>query len=67
MAQLAPGPLGHHIGDVAPLMVALNYFTQLEVYLAVFHLYSMSRKKVNYLKELIFSLAYSSVSVSLIY
>ncbi|CAH0603275.1 unnamed protein product [Chrysodeixis includens] len=29
-AQLAPGPLGHGIQDVAPLMVALNYFTQLE-------------------------------------
>ncbi|KAJ8729556.1 hypothetical protein PYW08_001137 [Mythimna loreyi] len=30
VAQMSPGPLGHAIEDVAPLMVALNYFTQLE-------------------------------------
>lgn len=30
-ALLAPGPLGHGVHHVAPLMVALNYFTQLEV------------------------------------
>ncbi|KAJ0181723.1 hypothetical protein K1T71_002445 [Dendrolimus kikuchii] len=30
LVQLGPGPLGHGLGDVAPLLVALNYFTQLE-------------------------------------
>lgn len=30
VAHMSPGPLGHAIRDVAPLMVALNYFTQLE-------------------------------------
>ncbi|XP_047041443.1 uncharacterized protein C05D11.1-like [Helicoverpa zea] len=30
VAQFSPGPKGHAIEDVAPLMVALNYFTQLE-------------------------------------
>ncbi|XP_075992092.1 uncharacterized protein C05D11.1-like [Anticarsia gemmatalis] len=30
VAQMAPGPLGHNIDDAAPLMIALNYFTQLE-------------------------------------
>lgn len=31
VAALSPGPLGHSVEHVAPLMVALNYFTQLEV------------------------------------
>ncbi|KAF9812013.1 hypothetical protein SFRURICE_021370 [Spodoptera frugiperda] len=30
VAALSPGPLGHSVAHVAPLMVALNYFTQLE-------------------------------------
>lgn len=30
VAQLAPGPLGHAVQDIAPLMIAINYFTQLE-------------------------------------
>lgn len=30
VAALSPGPLGHSVEHVAPLMVALNYFTQLE-------------------------------------
>ncbi|CAB3249821.1 unnamed protein product [Arctia plantaginis] len=30
VAHVSPGPLGHRARDVAPLMIALNYFTQLE-------------------------------------
>ncbi|KAH9645203.1 hypothetical protein HF086_005748 [Spodoptera exigua] len=30
VAQMSPGPLGHSPRDVAALMVAVNYFTQLE-------------------------------------
>ncbi|CAK1603337.1 unnamed protein product [Parnassius mnemosyne] len=30
LAQLSPGPLGHELADIAPLLVVLNYFTQLE-------------------------------------
>ncbi|XP_045538857.1 uncharacterized protein C05D11.1 [Papilio machaon] len=30
VAQMSPGPLGHAPQDLAPLLVALNYFTQLE-------------------------------------
>lgn len=35
VAALSPGPLGHSVTHVAPLMVALNYFTQLEVRLFI--------------------------------
>lgn len=31
VVQMSPGPLGHAPHDLAPLLVALNYFTQLEV------------------------------------
>ncbi|CAH2066403.1 unnamed protein product, partial [Iphiclides podalirius] len=30
VVQLSPGPLGYGLADTAPLLVALNYFTQLE-------------------------------------
>ncbi|XP_013133610.1 PREDICTED: uncharacterized protein C05D11.1-like [Papilio polytes] len=30
VVQMSPGPLGHAPHDLAPLLVALNYFTQLE-------------------------------------
>lgn len=31
MMQLSPGPRGYALDDVAPLLLSLNYFTQLEV------------------------------------
>ncbi|XP_068621033.1 uncharacterized protein C05D11.1-like [Battus philenor] len=30
VAQMSPGPLGYEVAEAAPLLVALNYFTQLE-------------------------------------
>lgn len=34
VTQLSPGPLGYTPRDLAALLVAINYFTQLEVYLS---------------------------------